>query len=187
MDTTTTRSLRGWVADVQALESHVQQALDQQQEMDPRSPEVAEAIAFLADTVARSVARVEQRLEGMPGEGDPGLAESVADVLGTAAGLVDRMRATTVARSIRDDRVALASIIVGYQMLLTTALAVGDSATAQMCEMALRDYSACVQRVEEVLALATMDDLQADADITVVNGGVAGAVRAAMERASQPA
>lgn len=183
MDADTTRSIHRWVRDLHALESHVLEALQQQRELQPRSREVAEVIDAVTRRVETSVARIDARVDEMPGREGAWLADSVAAFLGTAAGMVDRMRGTSVARAIRDDRVAFASVVVGYEMLLTTALAVGDVGTARMCELALRDYSACVREVDEVLPLATLEDLEGDPDVTVVNAGVALAVHAAVDRA----
>lgn len=183
MDASTSRKLHRWVGDLHALEGHVEQALDEQVAMEPRSAEVAAAFQFFHDTVRGSRARLAAHMDTMDGDGSGSLADSLGEWLGAAAGAVDRVRSTTVARSVRDDYVALSSINVGYGMLLTSALATGDVATARVAELALRDYAACLQRANEVLALATMDDLQSDADVTVVNSGVEGAVRAAVDRA----
>ncbi len=183
MDAKTTERMCGWVGDLHALEGHVEQALDEQVQMEPRSAEVAAAFAFFSDTVRGSRARLATHLEAMDGGEPSRLADSLGEWLGAAAGIVDRARATTVARSVRDDYVAFSSIKVGYEMLLTTALATGHVSTARVAELALRDYAACLMRANDVLALATMDDLQSDADVTVVNTGVEGAVRAAIDRA----
>lgn len=187
MDAATTRSVRRRVRDLHALEGHVLEALEHQLDLDPRSTEVAQAIEFFRRRVSRSVERIGARIDDMPRVDGARLADSMVGVVGMAIGLVVQLRGTSVARAVRDDRVAFASVVVGYEMLLTTALAVGDVATAQMCELALRDYSACIRRVEDVLPAAALEELEGEPEVTVVNPGVARAVHAAVDRARRAA
>lgn len=181
-DETTTARLRGWVEDLYAMEGHVEEALDDQREQDTRSPEVAAAIRTFHDTVRGSRARIEAHLGTFP-DGEGSVKESVAELLGNAAGLVDKLRGTTIARAVRDDYVAFNSVWIAYAMLLTSARAAGDDATATIAQQGITDYAGLVQRVNEVIASVTMDDLQADADITVTHPDVADEVRGAIATA----
>ncbi len=184
MDTRTRNRVRDWVDDLATMEGHVEQAIEQQTSLDHRSPEVAEAVDEFLDTVRRSRARLDGHRATFDDSQRPhGLAETVGDVLGAAAGMVDRARGTSTAKAVRDDIIAFTSLSVGYEMLLTSALAVGDTETSQVAEVALRDYAAVVRRATAVLPTATLDELQADADITIANPEVRSAVHSAMDRA----
>lgn len=182
IDDSTSARLRGWVEDLYAMEGHLEEALDSQLEQDTRSPEVASAIQFFHDTVRDSKARIEAHLATFD-DGDGSVKESVAEVLGTAAGLVDKLRGTTVARAVRDDYVAFNSIWIAYAMLLTSARATGDDATAMVAQQGIDDYARLVEHVNEVIANVTMDDLQADAEVRVTHPDVADEVRGAIDAA----
>lgn len=187
MDARSRARIREWIAELDGLEGHVEQAIDHQSTMDARTPEVADAIRLFHDTVRRSHGRVGAHLATFDDDGGRGLAETMSGVLGTAAGMLDRVRATTVARAIRDDLVAFTGISVGYEMLLTSALAVGDTGTARLAELALHDYARVIERANAVLSTATLAELQADAEITIANPEVQDAVASARARAREAA
>lgn len=189
MDATTRARMHGWIRDVDILEGHVAMALEGQLDLEPGSPVVGDAIRSFHDTVARSRLRLGSHRATF-GTAEPprgGVAETVGDALGAAASTVDHFRDTGVARAVHDDIVAFTSVAAGYEMLLTAALAVGDVATSCVAELALADYTTMVVRANRVLPTATMDDLQADAQVQITNPAVDVAVRAALDRALEAA
>lgn len=189
MDATTRDRMRGWIQDIDALESHVVRTLEGQLDLEPRSATVGDAIRSFNDTVQRSRLRLGSHLTTFDAADQPrpGLAETVGDALGSAASMVDHLRDNSVAKAMRDDVVAFASLAAGYEMLLTTALAVGDAATSRVAELALADYTGMVVRANRVLPTAAMDDLQADAQVQITNPAADVAVRSALDRAQAAA
>lgn len=158
-----------WIKDVVSLEAHIEEAMDRQLTIQAPSAEVNEAIQHFHDSVRDSKRRAERYSEQYGKPGSEGIVEKGAELLGTAAGLIDKMRKDSAAKSMRDDYTAFNLAAISYTMLHTTALAVDDSATASFAEQGLRTYASLVQKVNEVIPVAVLDDLKSNSDMPVDN------------------
>lgn len=166
-----------WVKDIVALEAHVEEALDRQVQLEPADPHVKQTIQTFHDTVRESKYRAENHLETLNVPPSKGLVERGAELLGMAAGIIDKLRHDTVSKAMRDDYTAFNHLAISYTMLYTTALAAGDQPTASFAEQGLRTYAGLVQQVNDVISKAVLGDLKANTDMPVRNEEVASQVR----------
>lgn len=172
-----------WVKDMAALEGHIEEALDRQLKLEASNPEVKQAIQTFHDTVRDSKRRTHEYEKTLGAPPSKGLVERGAELLGVAAGIIDKMRHDTVSKAIRDDYTAFNHAAIGFTMLYTTALAASDQDTASFAEQGLRTYAGLVQKVNNVIGTAVIEDLKANTEMPVDNASVAGQVRNVVDAA----
>ncbi|MGN6484410.1 MAG: hypothetical protein ACTHMX_08400, partial [Thermomicrobiales bacterium] len=102
-NTSTPEAIVDWVGDVVAVESHIEEALDRQLDLKPSSIEVAAAIQHFHDTVRDSKKRAVAYQESIGETSGTGVIQKGAEVLGKAAGLIDKVRKDTPTKALRDD------------------------------------------------------------------------------------
>src|SRR5262249_28925874 len=93
-------------------------------------------------------------------------------VLGKAAGLIDNLRAEGNSKSLRDDYTAFNLAAIGYTMLHTTAVALGDARVASIAESHLRGYAGAVQKINHSISDVVVTELTND-DHKVQNSAAA--------------
>lgn len=156
-----------WIHSVVALEAHIEEAMDRQLKIDAPSPELNDAIQHFHDSVRDSKRRAEAYAEQYGSGASGGIVAKGAEILGAAAGLIDKVRKDTVAKSLRDDYTAYNFAAISYTMLHTTAMAVNDTQTATFAEQGLRTYAGLVQKVNQVMPAAVLHDLEENPDMPV--------------------
>jgi ferritin-like metal-binding protein YciE len=156
------RTIADYVGDMLALESHIEEALDRQRAEVEDSPTASAAVQRFHDMVKanRDALKAHQERVGSTG-GNP-IKEAGSAVLGKAAGVIDRMRTEGVSKALRDDYTAFNLAAIGYTMLNTTALALGDRATADLAERGLRGHAAAVQEINHLIADVVIWELEKD-------------------------
>jgi hypothetical protein len=189
-DSTDTRdNLRPYVADMSAVITHIQEAVERQKNDDDfkQIPQALEVVTRL-DTVLKSQAQaLESHLEKFPGGGVAGAVKStVTGVLGAFAGLYDKVRSETASRGLRDDYTALSLAAISYTMLHTSALALGDGTTADLALRGLKEIAPIIMQLSEVVPHAVVRELAADGK-TLDTGIVKRAIDATQEAWSAPA
>lgn len=163
------KQVSDWTGDVMALEAHVEEAMDHQLKIETSDPEVKQVFRLFHDTVRDSKRRAESYVETMDTPPSKGVISKGAELLGSAAGIINKLRHDTASKAIRDDYTAFNHLAISYTMLYTTALAVEDSATASFAEEGLRTYAGLVQKVNEVISKAVLNDLKDNSDFPVDN------------------
>lgn len=158
-----------WVGDIVALEAHIEEAMDKQLQIEAPDAEINQTIKYLHDTVRDSKHRAEQYLQTVGGPRNKNLVERGAEILGVAAGIIDKLRHDTASKALRDDYTAYNHLAISYTMLYTTALAEDDQATASFAEQGLRTYASLVQKLNEVMPKAVLGDLKANANMPVAH------------------
>ncbi len=156
------KTIADYVGDMVALESHIEEALDRQLEMSKEHPEAAAAVQRFHDMVKanRDALKAHQEQTGTTA-GNPIIAAGSA-VLGAAAGLIDKIRTEGISKALRDDYTAFNHACIGYTMLHTTALALGDQATASLAARGLRGHASAVQEINHIMADVVVWELQKD-------------------------
>ena len=175
------KTIADYVGDMVALESHIEEALDRQLKMTKDDPQAHAAVQRFHDMVKgnRDALKAHQEKTGSTA-GNPIIAAG-ASVLGVAAGLIDKIRAEGISKSLRDDYTAFNHACIGYTMLHVTALAVGDQATASLAERGLTGHASAVQEINHIMADVVMRELQKD-DHQIVNPQAAAQNRQAVDR-----
>jgi len=183
-DTTTHPDvLTDWVSDVVAIESQIEEALDHQLKLSAGSAEVQDEFTHLHATVRASKKRAVAFQEKLGATPTAGIMQKGSEIIGKAAGMIDRMRKDAPAKALRDDYVAFNLAAISYSALHTTALALADEPTQRFAEEGLRTYAGLVMRINNVLPRAIVDDLIANDDIPVQNPDVVQTCREMIDRA----
>jgi hypothetical protein len=111
----------------------------------------------------RQINALERRLEALGGATATGtIKDSVTSFTGWITGLYGKMRGETASRMLRDDYTALTFVSVCTTMLHTTALAVGDLATADLTRQFLHEYPPTIMSLGVLVPHAVVADLGAD-------------------------
>ncbi len=153
-----------YVSDMLALEQHTMQPLQHQVD-DKEVQALAPALRLLqeaASTVQMHVSSLESLLESLGGHAGSPVKSGVASALGGVAAAIGNTRKTEVAKYLRDDYTALCLASASYTMLQTTALAMGEHATAAVAKTGLTDYAGLIMKISATLPLATITDLQSE-------------------------
>ena len=117
------------------------------------------------------VASLERQLARM-GSGESTVKAAVGAVLGAVAGVYGKIRDDRVSRILRDDYTALCFATVCYEMLHTTALAVGHGEVANLALSHLRDYTPAVMAIAQLLPEVITDELTREGKMSG-NGSIA--------------
>jgi len=162
LDEKSKKTLADYVGDMVALEEHIHAALDRQLETVKDDATALQAVRGWHAMVKEQHERVKAlESELGPTAGSP-VKKVGSTILGAAAGVIDKIRAEGISKSIRDDYTAFNLAAIGYTMLHTTAEALGDARVAGVAERNLRGYAAAVQRVNEIIQDVVIHELAKD-------------------------
>jgi hypothetical protein len=171
-----------WIGDLVALEGHVEEALDHQLKIEAPTTEIKTAIQELHDSVRDSKKRAVAYQEHYGSTAGNPVIKTGSELLGKAAGLIDRMRHDTVAKALRDDYTAFNHVAIAYTMLHTTSMALHDSATQSFAEEGLRTYAGLVQKINHILPAVVVEDLKANGEVPSVDASIVDECRATIDR-----
>jgi hypothetical protein len=154
--------LRPYVADMSAVITHIQQAVDRQCNDDDfkKVPQAFDVVTKLNTILTRQAQTLNSHLEKFPGGGVSGAVKNtVTGVLGVFAGLYDKVRTETASRGLRDDYTALNLAAISYTMLHTSGLALGENATADLALRGLKELTPLIMQITEVIPYAVVREL----------------------------
>lgn len=180
---TTHKVIADWVGDLAALVSHVEEALDHQLKLKSDNANLTATIQRFHDTVRDDKQRVEAYQEQYGSTPGNPVIEKGAELLGMAAGLIDRVRNDSVAKALRDDFTAFSHVAIAYSMLHATAMAYNDSATEAFAGEGLKTYARLAQEVNQVISEAVVADLANNKDDPAPNTGIVDQCRAFINEA----
>jgi ferritin-like metal-binding protein YciE len=171
-------TLRGYVNDMLAVERDIHAAFRRHKEDRGAKtyPEAARVLQQIEDRVDAHVASLQRCLERL-GDGESTLKAAVGAVLGAVAGVYGKLRDDRVSRMLRDDYTAICFACVCYEVLHTTALALGHDEVAKLALEHLRDYAPAVMALGEVVPTVVTKELEREG--TLRGGGESVAHRAA--------
>jgi ferritin-like metal-binding protein YciE len=168
----TNKTISDWLGDIVALESHVEEAMDRQLELKVDDAALTAAVKGFHDSVRASKQRaVAYQQQYGSTAGNP-VIKVGSNLLGKAAGMIDKIRNDSISKSIRDDYTAYNHVAIAYTMLHTTSMALGDQATQDFAEQGLRTYASLVQEVNHIIPQAVVHDLKNNDDVPVVDVNV---------------
>jgi ferritin-like metal-binding protein YciE len=174
------KTIADYVGDMVALESHIEEALDRQLPMAKDHPTAGPAVQRFHDMVKSNRDSLKQYQDQIGSTGGNPVKAVGASVLGKAAGLIDKIRTEGVSKSLRDDYTAFNHAAIGYTMLHATALALGDTRSADLAAKGLRGYASAIQEINHIMADIVIWELQKD-DHTIVNANAAQENRQAVD------
>jgi ferritin-like metal-binding protein YciE len=154
-------AINSYITDMLSLEDHIGKALKSQLSDLKDYPDVVAELRLVHQKIEHHISDLralsERRKAG-------GVTESVkragSAVAGMAAGLVDLVRTEGLPKNLRDDYTAFNLATIGYVMLHTTALALGEQEVAELAHQHLRDYAAAALRLDRVIPAAVVRYLQ---------------------------
>jgi ferritin-like metal-binding protein YciE len=141
-----------------ALESHVEDAMDAQLNM-VAADEFTTAVQHLHDTVRDSKQWAVAFQAACGSEPGDSIVKAGSNLLGKAAGAIDRMRHDTISKALRDDDTACNHLAIAFTMLYTTAMDLGDTAATRFAEEGLRTYAGLVQEINHLVPQMVLYDL----------------------------
>ncbi len=154
--------IKDWIGDMVAIEAHIEEALDAQLKVKDQVPAAASSIQTFHDTTKANRDRLKAYQEKIGTTGGNPVIDAGASVLGKAAGLIDRFRSDTLTKSIRDDYTAFNHASIGYTLLHTTALALGDGESADLAAQNLKVHASNVQHINHIISDVAMAEIQKD-------------------------
>jgi ferritin-like metal-binding protein YciE len=155
----TRQFLADWLGDMVAIESHIEEALDHQLTIDTKSTTGKQAIQHAHDTVRDSKKRAEAFRDSYGEAGGQSVVQKGTELLGKAAGIIDKVRKDTATKALRDDYTAGNLAVAAYVTLHTTAIALEDDAVANFAAQGLKTYSQLVMDINKALPQTVVEDL----------------------------
>ncbi len=151
-----------YVTDMLALEKHIQQALVGQLKSLGESPFRAQLSS--AESVCEKhidvLTRWSEKHE-QPGQGFAKTVKTaVSSVLGAGAAVVDLIRSEELPKDLRDDYTAVSLACIGYVMLNTAALALGEADVAAIAELHLADHAQLSMALTHAIPQAVVELLK---------------------------
>lgn len=175
------QEIADWVGDIVALESHIEEAMDAQLKLESSDPHLITTIKHLHDSVRESKQRAVNFQKDHGSEAGNPVIKGGANLLGKAAGVIDKMRHDSVSKALRDDYTAYSHVTIAYAMLHTTAMAFADKAAQEFAEAGIRTYSGLVMDVFKAVPEAVVADLKSGDHAPVMDSHVIETCRARLE------
>jgi ferritin-like metal-binding protein YciE len=166
MSRNATEAINSYVTDMLAVERHIKNAISGQiDDLDEDYPEVVRHLKVVAGEIDRHIdslqALIERRVEGGQALADV-VKRAGSAVLGAGAAAVDFIRNEKLPKNLRDDYTATSLAAIGYVMLHTTALSLGDREVADLAQRHLRDHARNVMLLHNLIPVAVITFLQKD-------------------------
>ena len=160
-----------YLSDMLALERHIAAPIESQVNSKDHQ-EYAEAMAIfqkLKSVTANHITALDAQLSAKGGSAASGIKSAWSALLGSGAAAVNQVRKTKVSKSLRDDYTALGLSAISYTMLHTTALGLGDQATAQLAKRNLDDITPIIVEISQVMPKVVLQELQEDGETVQIS------------------
>lgn len=166
MSRSPTEAINSYLTDMLALEQHIHKAINGQiEDLDEDYPDVVQHLRTVERGIETHIeslkALAERRVEGGQGLADV-VKRAGSAVLGVGAAAVDFVRNEKLPKNLRDDYTATSLASIGYVMLHTTALSLGDAEVATLAERHLRNHARNVMLLHNLIPGAVVKFLQND-------------------------
>jgi ferritin-like metal-binding protein YciE len=153
----TTDAINSYITDMLSLEEHIDKAVKGQIEDLKDYPEVVAELRMLQRGVHHHLDDLKQLRERRGGAtATDAIKRAGSSILGLAAGAIDLVRNEGLPKNLRDDYTAFSLAGVGYVMLHTTALALGDQEVADLANQHLGDCTKAVIRLNDIIPPAVV-------------------------------
>lgn len=161
-----------YLGDLTAVYRHCCEAIERQTTAScvTEDPGMADVLRRTHAVLTIQLGALEVRLKDL--EGRATLKEALTAVTGFLAGLYDKMRSETLSRILRDDFAALHFAYACQTMMIATAEACGDPATAQLVSRHQQELPDLIVKISDLIPAAVVSDLQKD-NVRIVNPSAA--------------
>ena len=166
MSRNATEAVTSYITDMLALEQHIHKAVNGQiEDLDEEYPEVVQQLRVVEREVEGHIETLKALAERRADAGQ-GLADVVkragSAVLGVGAAAIDFVRNEKLPKNLRDDYTATSLAAIGYVMLHTTALSLGDREVADLAHRHLKDHARNVMLLHNLIPGAVIAFLKND-------------------------
>jgi ferritin-like metal-binding protein YciE len=166
MSRDTSEAINSYITDMLALESHIHKAVTGQiEDLDEEYPEVVRHLRVVEREIDGHIDTLKSLVERRADAGQ-GLADVVkragSAVLGAGAAAIDFVRNEKLPKNLRDDYTATSLAAIGYVMLHTTALSLGDREVADLAHRHLKDHARNVMLLHNLIPGAVITFLKND-------------------------
>jgi len=157
-------TINSYVTDMQALEEHLEQALSAQLEALDNDEFRAE-LRHIHSVTKQHIETLNELSERRQG-GAQGISKTIkraaSSVLGLGAAAIDLVRTEQLPKNLRDDYAAVSLASIGYVMLHTTALSLGDTEVANVALSHLQDHARSTMTLHNIVPRAVIKFLKED-------------------------
>ena len=154
-------AINSYIGDMLALEDHIEKALKGQLADLKDYPDVVAELRQIHRQVEHHISDLRVLSDRRKAAGVAGAVKRAGSaVAGAAAGLIDLVRSEGLPKNLRDDYTAFNLANIGYLMLHTTALALGDQEVADLGRQHFRDYAAVILRFDTLVPESVVRYLQ---------------------------
>ena len=164
MSTSSREATASYITDMLALEKHIFIALAGQiEDLNEEAPQIVAELRSVQLTCEGHIERLESLASDRNGAGQ-GLAGAVkkaaSSMLGVGAAVVDFVRGETLPKNLRDDYTALSLASIGYVMLYTAALSLGDDEVGATAHEHLQNHARSLIAVYDLVPLSVVSFLK---------------------------
>ncbi len=154
-------AINSYIGDMLALEDHIEKALKGQLADLKDYPDVVAELRQIHRQVEHHISDLRVLSDRRKAAGVAGAVKRAGSaVAGAAAGLIDLVRSEGLPKNLRDDYTAFNLANIGYLMLHTTALALGDQEVADLGRQHFRDYAVVILRFDTLVPESVVRYLQ---------------------------
>jgi hypothetical protein len=161
-----------YLGDLSAVLRHCAEVIERQTTAPcvTEDPGMADMLRRTHAVLAIQLGSLDLRLKELDGRAT--LKEAVTTITGFLAGLYDKMRSETLSRMLRDDFAALHFAYACQTMMIATAEACGDHATAQLVSQQQQQLPDLIRKFGDLIPVAVVSDLRKDS-VPIVNPNAA--------------
>ncbi|MEP6763951.1 MAG: hypothetical protein ABJB66_06555 [Gemmatimonadaceae bacterium] len=158
-------ALNSYITDMLALEEHIAKAVDAQLgDLRRDHPEFAGTLSKAATITAKHIGALTALKTSRKMDTTSSVAEAVkragSVVAGLGAAAIDLVRSESLSKDLRDDYTAYSLASIGYQMLLTSSVAMSDDEVSGHARTHFADYAQIVMDLSRVIPGAVIEDLK---------------------------
>jgi hypothetical protein len=158
---TSTRSPHDRQGPPRGRQQHISNALEGQLHELKSYPELTGQLRGALGIIGGHISTLEMLARTRGGEGGGGAIKKLGSaLLGFGAAAIDLVRNEGMPKNLRDDYTAFSLATIGYVMLHTTALSLGDRETGDIARRHLADYAGFVMAINNLIPAATIKFLQ---------------------------
>lgn len=156
-----------YVTDVHALVAHGLTAIGRQAEnlKDVSHQQAKRAVDAFVVLLKKQEGQLEARVKALGGTTAQPVKDAVSAVAGVAAGVINAVRPSETAKSIRDDHTYFNHLGVAYLMLHTTASSLGDAETTRLAETGYSDITKAIMHINRILPGIVVEELAEDKEL----------------------
>jgi hypothetical protein len=156
-------AINSYITDMLALEDHIEKAVRGQLEDLKDYPDVVGELRQVHRRIEHHISDLKQLSERRSAGGaTDAIKRAGSAVLGLGAAAIDLVRKEGLPKNLRDDYTAFSLATIGYVMLYTTGLSLGEREVAELARQHFSDYAEAVTRLHNIVPAAVVRYLKED-------------------------